>query len=409
MGIPPADVAVVGGGIVGLATAYQLLLRDPSLRVVVFDKEAKVGLHQSSHNSGVLHAGIYYAPGSLKARLCSSGKVLMERFAAEHEIPVLRRGKVVVAVDSAELGRFRALAERAEANGVPGLRVIGPEELREIEPHVAGIRALHSPHTGVIDFGLVCNALAGDIRFLGGDVRTSAAVVRIDERGGSVRVHSLAGDVVAGAVVVCAGLQADRLARASGGQHGDGDVRIVPFRGSWYSLRPPGGALVRGNIYPVPNPRLPFLGVHLTRRIDGSVWVGPNAVLAGGRESYSRGTVNFRDVAATAGFPGAWRLGRRHLRTGALELYRDRVRRAYLRALQRYVPEVGLDDLVPGPTGIRAQAVRGDGSMIDDFLIEGTRRVIHVLSAPSPAATSSLAIGQVLAGQVAERLQPLVA
>lgn len=404
---PDVDVAVVGGGIVGLATAYRLLLDNPALRVVVLDKEVKVGLHQSSHNSGVLHAGVYYAPGSLKARLCTSGKVLMERFAAEHGIPVIRRGKVIVAVDSSELGRFQALADRAAMNGVAGLRLIGPGELRELEPHVTGIRALHSPATGVIDFGLVCEALADEIRSRNGEVRTSVTVTRVEELGRSVRIHSPAGDIEAGTVVVCAGLQADRLARASGGQHAD--VRIVPFRGSWYSLGEQARTLVRGNIYPVPDPRLPFLGVHFTRRVDDAVWAGPNAVLCGGRETYARGTLNLRDLAEVAAFQGAWRLGRRYLRTGATELYQDRVPRAYLRALQRYLPEIGLDDLKPGPTGIRAQAVRADGSMVDDFLIDGTARVIHVLNAPSPAATSSLAIGGVLAGQVTERLQPLAA
>ena len=395
------DVAVVGGGLVGLATAYQLLLGNPSLLVAVFEKEAKVGLHQSTHNSGVLHAGVYYAPGSLKARLCSTGKELMEQFAAEHDIPVVRRGKVIVAVDAAELGPFEALAERALANGVAGLRNIGADELRELEPHLTGIRALHSPGTAVINFGLVCDALARDIRGMGGEVVTSAAAVRIDETAASVRIQTLAGEVEARTAVVCAGLQADRLAEASGYRSG---VRIVPFRGSWYSLRESAGALVRGNIYPVPDPRFPFLGVHFTRRIDGSVWAGPNAVLAGGREGYARGTLNLRDLADVASFPGFWRLSRRYLRTGALELYRDRVRRAYLGQMQRYVPEVRLDDLLPGPTGIRAQAVRADGTLVDDFLIEGTARVLHVLNAPSPAATSSLAIGLDLAGRVTSRL-----
>jgi L-2-hydroxyglutarate oxidase LhgO len=395
------DVVVVGGGIVGLATAYQLLVTAPSQRVVLLEKEAKVGLHQSTHNSGVLHAGVYYAPGSLKAQLCVSGKRLVERFAAEHGIPVVRNGKVVVAVEESELTRLAGLAQRAEANGVPGTRLVGPDELAEIEPHVVALRALHSPETAVVDFGLVCDALAAEVRARGGEVRTSATVAGIDELSDRARVVSLAGDLEGRVVVVCAGLQADRLCARGRGR---AEVRIVPFRGSWFGLRPQAAGLVRGNIYPVPDPRFPFLGVHFTRRVDGSVWVGPNAVLAGGREAYTPGTVNLRDLTAVARFPGTWRMARRYLRTGALELYRSCVPRAYLKEVQRYLPAVGVDDLVPGPAGIRAQAVRADGTLVDDFLIEESPRVLHVLNAPSPAATSSLAIGQALAAKITERL-----
>ncbi len=395
------DVVVVGAGIVGLATGRQLLLDDPSRRVTVLEKEADVGLHQSSHNSGVLHSGLYYAPGSLKARLCRRGKVLMERFAAERSIPVVQTGKVVVAVDHSELDRFEALAERARRNRVPGLRVIGSSELRNLEPYAAGLRALHSPETAAIDFGLVCRALAGDLVALGGEVRTAAAVDAVTEAGGKVRVAWPGGEIEARVVVACAGLQADRLAARTGYRNG---TRIVPFRGSWYELRPAAAALVRGNVYPVPDPRFPFLGVHLTRRADGAVWAGPNAVLAGGREAYDRHSVNVRDMVETAIFAGTWRLARRYLRTGAAELYRDLVRRAALAGIRRYLPAVELDDLVPGPCGIRAQVVRADGTMVDDFLIEGSARVVHVLNAPSPGATSSLAIGEILAAEVAGRL-----
>lgn len=394
------DVIVVGGGIVGLATARQLLDSHPRLRLVLLEKEVAVGLHQSSHNSGVLHAGLYYTPGSQKARLCRRGKGLMERFAAERGIPVKRIGKLVVATEEAELGRFSALAERAERNGVPGLRVIGAAELREMEPHSRGLKALYSPETAVIDFGGVCRALADDLRSRGVDLRTSSAVQAMAERGNRVRVTA-ADHFEARVVVVCAGLQADRLAAATGHRHG---VRIVPFRGRWYVLRPEAARLVRRNIYPVPDPRFPFLGVHFTPRLDGSVLVGPNATLAWAREAYDRGTFKVRDAASSLAFPGTWRLARRYLRTGVAELYRDRVRRAALRELRRYVPEIGLEDLMPGPSGIRAQAVRADGTMVDDFLIESSARLVHVLNAPSPGATSSLAIGEVLASEVAARL-----
>lgn len=399
-GTTRCDVIVVGGGIVGLATARQLLDTNPRLRLVLLEKEVAVGLHQSSHNSGVLHAGLYYAPGSLKARLCRRGKGLMERFAAERGIPVNRVGKLVVATEEAELGRFSALAERARRNGVPGLRVIDAAGLREIEPHSAGLRALHSPETAVIDFGAVCRALADDLRLRGVDVRTSSAVQAMEERGDRVRVTA-ADRFEARVVVVCAGLQADRLAAKTGHLHG---VRIVPFRGSWYLLRPEAARLVRGNIYPVPDPRFPFLGVHFTPRLDGSVLVGPNATLAWAREAYDRRAFKPKDAASVLAFPGTWRLARRYFRTGVAELYRNRVRRAALRELRRYVPEVGLEDLMPGPSGVRAQAVRADGTMVDDFLIEGSARLLHVLNAPSPGATSSLAIGEVLASEVAARL-----
>jgi L-2-hydroxyglutarate oxidase LhgO len=384
-------VVVIGGGIVGLATAYQLLGAAHRHRVIVFEKEARVGLHQSTHNSGVLHSGVYYPPGSLKAQLCVRGRQSIEGLAERHAIPLRRTGKVLVAVDSSEFGRFERLVER----------VIGPEELRELEPHVQGLRALHCPTTAVIDFGLVCEALVADIRGAGGEVRTSAEVVDIGEEGHGLRITSLAGEVQARVAVVCAGLQADRLAAMSGRRP---DVRVVPFRGSWDVLRPPAAAMVQGSVYPVPDPRFPFLGVHLTRRVDGAVWAGPNAVLAGGRESYARGSLNLRETAAVMAFPGAWRMAGRHLGTGMTELFRDRVRHARLRQMRRYLPELTLDDLLPGPTGIRAQAVRRDGTLVDDFLVEGDARTVHVLNAPSPAATSSLAIGEMLAAAVAERL-----
>jgi L-2-hydroxyglutarate oxidase LhgO len=398
---PGRDVVVVGGGIVGLATARALLIADPSTRVTVLEKEARVGLHQSTHNSGVLHAGVYYRPGSLKARLCRRGKELMENFAADHDIPVAHTGKLVVAVRPSELDRLDALAQCARSNGVPGLCLLGTEEMAALEPHINGLRALHSPGTAVIDFGLVCDALAADVHRRGGEVRTGTEALTFHVSADLVRVTSPDDVFESRTVVACAGLQADRLARQCGHCR---DVRIVPFRGTWFALRPAATALIRGNVYPVPDPRFPFLGVHFTRRADGAVWAGPNAVLAGGREAYARGTLNPRDIASAVTFPGTWRLARRYLRTGAAELYRDQVRRAALRVMRRYLPELTVADLLPGPNGIRAQAVRADGTMVDDFLIQGSRRVVHVLNAPSPGATSSLAIGELLAVEIRGRL-----
>ncbi|MBW8826140.1 MAG: L-2-hydroxyglutarate oxidase [Acidobacteria bacterium] len=384
------DVAVVGGGIVGLATARRLLEAEPSRSVVVLEAEREVGMHQSSHNSGVLHAGVYYPPGSAKAELCRAGKVAMERFCADHGIEVVHNGKLIIALDEGELPRFEALVARATANGVPGLRVLDGDELREVEPNAAGIRALHSPTTGVVDFGAVCRAMAASLP----EVRTSARVLAIDELGTGVRVASTAGHVEASVAVVCAGVRAERLAAAT--RHRTA-LRVVPFRGSWRPLTPAGADLVRGNIYPVPDPALPFLGVHFTRRVDGSVWAGPNAVLS---------LAHPRLLARAARHPGLWRLAWRYRSTAARELWEDRSARAYLRQLQRYLPSLTADHLAGGhrPSGIRAQAVSSTGELVDDFVIEGGRRLVHVLNAPSPAATSSLAIGAAVAAEVATRL-----
>jgi (S)-2-hydroxyglutarate dehydrogenase len=382
-------VAVVGGGIVGLATAYRLGQDDPSLRIAVFEAETEVGMHQSSHNSGVLHAGVYYAPGSSKAELCRDGKAAMERFCEEHGVPVTANGKLIVAVDDSELPRFDALIERATANRVPGLRVLGPSELRDIEPEAAGIRAIHSPTTGVVDFGAVCRALAASMP----DVRLGQRVTSITETPKGVRVTATAGEVEAGTVVVCGGLRAETLAQMSGLRP---DVRIVPFRGSWLTLTDEGAALVRGNIYPVPDPTLPFLGVHFTRRHDGAVWAGPNAVLSLRYPAL---------VGRAAMHPGLWRLAWRYKAVAVREVWEDRMGAAYLRQMQRYVPAVTAEHLARGakPFGIRAQALGRDGRLVDDFVIDGTRRVVHVLNAPSPAATSALAIGARIAAEVRER------
>jgi L-2-hydroxyglutarate oxidase LhgO len=397
------DVVIVGAGIVGLATAYRLLEARPDLRVTVVEKEAEVATHQTGHNSGVLHAGLYYAPGSLKARLCREGKVELEAFAEARGIPLEHCGKLVVALDEGEMPRLEALRERALANGVPGLEEVGPERIREIEPHAAGIRGLWSPGTGIIDFRRVALALADEIRGRGAEIVTAWPVSGVAPSGSEVVVTGPGGEErVAAFVVVCAGLQADRLARLTGD---DDDPRIVPFRGDYYTLSPSATGLVRGLIYPVPDPRFPFLGVHFTKRIDGAVWAGPNAVLAFAREGYRRRDVRLRDLASTLAYPGFQRLAVRYLRTGLGEMWRDWWKPAFVRELQRYVPKITADQLQFGPSGVRAQALARDGTLVDDFSLGGRGRVLHVRNAPSPAATSSLAIGRVLATTALERLE----
>jgi len=395
------DVAVVGGGIVGLATALRLTEKRPDLRVAVLEKEPELATHQSGHNSGVLHAGLYYQPGSLKARLCREGKAAIEAFAEAHDIPFERCGKLVVALDEGELPRLATLRERATANGVPGLEEVGPERIREIEPHAAGIRGLWSPETGIIDFRRVALAMAADLTGRGVTIETGREVRSLAERPDEVVVGTAAGDVRAGLVVACAGLQADRVAALSGSRDGP---QIVPFRGDYYTLAPAARGLVRGLIYPVPDARFPFLGVHFTKRIDGAVWAGPNAVLAFAREGYRRRDLNLRDLAGTLTNRGFLRLATRYLGTGLAEMWRDWWKPAFVRELQRYVPEVQADQLVFGPSGVRAQALERDGTLVDDFVLGGSGRILHVRNAPSPAATSSLAIGAMLATTALERL-----
>ena len=395
------DVVVVGGGIVGLATAYRLTASRPDLRIGILEKEQELATHQSGHNSGVLHAGLYYPPGSLKARLCREGKAAVEAFAEAHGIPFERCGKLVVALDETELERLAALYERAIANGVPGIEEVGPERIRELEPHAAGIRGIWSPETGIVDFRRVALAMADDLRERGVTILTGEAVRGLDERSGEVVVTTRASEVRATAVVACAGLQADRLAARGGAREGP---RIVPFRGDYYTLTADARSLVRGLIYPVPDPRFPFLGVHFTKRIDGEVWAGPNAVLAFAREGYRRRDINPRDLLETMTNPGFLRLAGRYLRTGLGEMWRDWWKPAFVRELQRYVPDIRADQLVFGPSGVRAQALARDGTLVDDFVLGGTGRILHVRNAPSPAATSSLAIGAMLATNALERL-----
>lgn len=397
---PPCDVAVVGGGILGLATAYRLLESRPRLRLVLLEKEAALGTHQTGHNSGVLHAGLYYPPGSRKAKLCREGKAALERFAADHGIPFEHCGKLVVALDESELAPLAAIRQRGEANGVEGLEEIGPERIRELEPHAAGVRALWSPSTGIIDFRRVALAYADEIRNRGGEIRPASRVTGIRGHPGERAVETAAGEVLSKNVIACAGLQSDRVAEMTGDA---GSERVIPFRGDYYTLKPGARRLVRGLIYPVPDPRFPFLGVHFTRRIDGEVLAGPNAVLAFAREGYGRLDFSARDLAETLSFPGFRKLARTYLRTGLAEMWRDWSKRAFTAALARYVPEIRGSDLVFGPSGVRAQSLSADGKLVDDFSIGESPGVLHVRNAPSPAATASLAIGRELAEMAIER------
>jgi len=402
-------IAVVGGGIVGLATAR--LLAAEGHELVVLEKERALATHQTARNSGVVHAGIYYAPGSLKAKLCRRGRELLRAFCAERGLPYAEYGKVVVAVEQRELEPLRRLAERAEANDVPGLRWLDQDGIAEVEPHVRGLAALHSPRSASCDFAAVALALAGELTEAGGTVRTEARVVRVLSTGtsmrggaghaaspGGVTIELADGELVrADRAVVCAGLHADRLARASGQPQAP---RIVPFRGEYWRLAPERAALVRGLVYPVPDPSLPFLGIHLTRRIDGEVLVGPNAVLALAREGYRRRDFSARDAVEALTWPGTLRMMRRHWRAGLDELRRSLSAHAFVAAAQRYVPELRAADVRSAPAGVRAQALERDGALVDDFRLGSSGGVVWVRNAPSPAATSALAIAEELAGLV---------
>jgi L-2-hydroxyglutarate oxidase len=383
---------VIGGGIVGLATAHRLLLDRPDARVTVLEKEDRVAAHQTGHNSGVIHAGVYYAPGSLKARLCRAGSQSMVDFCAAHGIPAQVCGKLIVATDDAELPRLHSLHERAVANGLAA-RLLTADQAREYEPNIACVAAMHVPSTGIVDFAAVGRTLATLVEKAGGEVRLGTRVTAI-RRG---LVVTTRGEVEADVLINCAGLYADRIARLAGV---DPPARIIPFRGEYYELRPERQGLVRGLIYPVPDPRFPFLGVHLTRMIDGSVHAGPNAVLATAREGYRWRRFSARDVAGILGWPGMWRMGRRHYRYGLTEVRRSLSRRRFAADLARLVPALTAADIVPAGAGVRAQAVRRDGGLVDDFLIVARPGQLHVLNAPSPAATSSLEIAKHLVSQV---------
>jgi L-2-hydroxyglutarate oxidase LhgO len=385
------SIGIVGGGIVGMAIGRELARRRPGSRIVVLEKEDRLAAHQTGHNSGVVHAGIYYRPGSLKAELCTRGRGLLKDYCAEHGLPYVECGKLVVAVDPDELPRLDALEQTAGQNGVPGLRRIGPGEISEIEPHAMGLAALHSPATAITDYVAVARTMASDIEAAGGQVRLSTEVTAIRRGASGVEVGTSAGPHRFDRLVVCAGLQGDRVSRLVDGQE---EPRVVPFRGDYLVVRPPKRDHVRGLVYPVPDPRYPFLGVHFTRRVTGGLEIGPNAVLALRREGYRRSSFRLADVVSTATWPGTWRLARAHWRTGVTELRGSLSVRSYLRAAQRYVPDIGPADVVRGGAGVRAQAVERDGTLVDDFRITSSGPVIAIRNAPSPAATSSLAIAE---------------
>jgi L-2-hydroxyglutarate oxidase LhgO len=392
-------IGIVGGGIVGVALARQVAGLGRDVAVTVLEKEPELARHQTGRNSGVVHAGLYYTPGSLKARLCRRGVELLSEFCAASGLTYDRCGKVVVALDQTELGRLEAIGERAVANGVPGVRMIGREELAELEPHVEGIAALHSPSTAVVDFGAVTRRLAADAAALGAGIRTGVAVRAIRQDGAGVEVDAAGERLRFDELVICGGLHTDRLARLAGD---DDDPRVVPFRGEYYELAPDRRGLVNGLVYPVPDPRYPFLGVHLTRRVDGGVLVGPNAVLALAREGYRWRDLRPRDLAETLAWPGFRRMAARHWRTGVREVVGSLSRRAFCDAARRYVPELRPEDLLRARSGVRAQAVARDGSLVDDFRISRQGRVVAIRNAPSPAATSSMAIAEHIAAQLFE-------
>ncbi|HSD23406.1 MAG TPA: L-2-hydroxyglutarate oxidase [Solirubrobacterales bacterium] len=402
MAVPPqrSDFVVIGAGILGLAVARELLARHPGASLCVLEREDRLAAHQTSHSSGVIHGGIYYAPGSLKARLCVEGARLLYAYCEERGIEAKRNGKLIVATEESELPRLGELERRGLANEVPDLRRIGPDEIGEIEPHARGIAALHSPATGVVDFARVAAAFAEDVAAAGGAVATGCAVHGLVPGNGALEVRHSTGAVEAGSVISCAGAWSDRLAVAGGAPP---EPRIIPFRGAYLRLRPERRQLVRASIYPVPDPELPFLGGHLTRGIDGEVLLGPSALMVGARDAYRLRRVRRRDLASNLAWPGTWRLVSRFWRTGLTELRHAASRRAFVADLRRFVPELDVADVLPGPSGIRAQAVGRDGRLVDDFVVHRTERALHVRNAPSPAATSSLALARLIADE-AERL-----
>jgi L-2-hydroxyglutarate oxidase LhgO len=396
----PERIGVVGAGIVGLAVARRLSELRPGVHLTVVDKEGDVGVHQTGHNSGVVHAGLYYAPGSLKARLCTRGRGLLREFCTGHGLAYEECGKLVVARNEAELPALREIERRATANGVPGLRRLAGGELRDVEPEVVGAAALHSPHTAIVDFRAVARALAGDLRQAGHEVRLGFEVTGVRQpAGGGVVVASAGEELAVDRLVVCAGLQADRVSRLAGDEEGPA---IVPFRGEYLRLVPERSSLVRGLVYPVPDPRYPFLGVHFTRRVDGGVDIGPNAVLALAREGYRWRDVRPGELLGTLTWPGMRPLAREHWRTGLAEIRGSLSRSVFLAAAREYVPALTPADVRRAPAGVRAQAVDRDGTLVDDFRVNRLGPVVTVRNAPSPAATSALAIGEYVAERVLE-------
>lgn len=395
-------IGVIGAGIVGLAVARRLTQLMPGAEVTVLDKENRVAAHQTGHNSGVVHAGLYYAPGSLKATMCRRGMALLKEYCAEKDLPYTECGKLVVAVDEGERPALERIRQRATENGVTGLISVDAAGIRDLEPHAAGVEALHSPHTAITDFVAVTQAYADDVVKAGGSVRLSTPVTRIVQRAGVVDLHTPRELFTFDRLVICAGLQSDVVARWAGD---DAEPAIVPFRGEYYTLTPERTALVNGLIYPVPDPNYPFLGVHFTKRVDGRVDVGPNAVLALAREGYERKSLSLGELKETLAWPGFRTLARKHWRMGVEEMAGSASRKLYMARARKYVPEVGPDDVVPAPAGVRAQAVDRDGSLVDDFRINHLGAVTAVRNAPSPAATSSLAIAEHVGEQVMEHIR----
>jgi L-2-hydroxyglutarate oxidase LhgO len=394
------DAAIIGGGIVGAATAYRLLERFPRLKVALLEKEAELGLHQTGRNSGVLHSGIYYRPGSLRAQNCREGKLAMQQFCEREQIPFALCGKVIVATSDAELPRLRDIFDRGQANGV-SCEIIDRDRLSELEPHAAGVAAIHVPEAGIVDYRAVCLRMAEIVREQGGEILTAAEVTGICDRGDKVVIESLAGDVEARWAITCAGLYSDRIIRLSGQTP---PAKIVPFRGEYYTLKPDAHHLCRGLIYPVPDPKFPFLGVHFTRMISGGVECGPNAVLAFSREGYRMRDISLRDLSESLTYSGFLRMAMRNWRTGLGEMWRSVSKSAFVKALQTLVPEIREEHLVPAPAGVRAQALGRDGKLVDDFVFQETERIIHVGNAPSPAATASLNIGKLIVDKLASRI-----
>ena len=402
-GDSPLDIAIVGGGIVGLATALTLAQRRRGAGIAVLEKEPDVAQHQTGHNSGVIHSGIYYRPGSLRARMAVAGSERMVAFCAEHGIPYDRCGKVIVATEAGQIPALEELARRGAANGVPGARLVGPDELRELEPHATGVRALHVPSAGIVNYSLVAQKYRELFEKTGGQVRTGAEVLGIAAEPNGLRLETAQGDVRSKHVITCGGLFADRVSMSAG--HAP-QMKIAPFRGEYAALVPEKRYLVRNMIYPVANPAFPFLGVHFTRRIDGAIEVGPNAVFAFKRQGYRWRDVSVGDTLDILGYAGFWRMAARYWRTGIGEMYRSLHKPAMVRELQKLVPDVRSQDLVRAGAGVRAQALDRQGKLIEDFHIVREPRIIHVLNAPSPAATASLSIGAAVADMAAEWLAP---
>jgi L-2-hydroxyglutarate oxidase LhgO len=398
------DVAVVGGGIVGLATTRELLARYPHLKIANLEKEDAFNKHQTGRNSGVIHSGIYYKPGSLKAKLCVEGRQLAWDYCNQKGIAYKQVGKLIVATEESEIPRLMDLLERGRQNGVEGLELLDAAQIREREPYCHGIKAIYSPVTGIVDWALVSQNYANDAKEMGADMLLCREVSAIERRPTLTSLklgeEGKDGDVQARYVITCGGLYSDKLAQMTGGKT---DPKIVPFRGDYLILKPDRAYLVRGNIYPVPDPEFPFLGVHFTPRMDGSIWLGPNAVLAFAREGYSFFSINPPELWDALTYPGFFKLALKYWKVGAGEMYRDLVRSAYVKALQRYIPELKPEDCLPGPAGVRAQAMSSDGSLVDDFVFDGDQNVVHVRNAPSPAATSSMAIGKYIVDEASKR------